>query len=49
MSEFFWVANHPGLDLFNTAAADDNGDPVELLDGFDALAAGSEKPSSSTR
>ena len=38
MSEFFWVANHPGLDLFNTAAADDNGDPVELLDGFDALA-----------
>jgi len=38
VSEFFWVANHPGLDLFNTAAADDNGDPVELLDGFDALA-----------
>ena len=38
MSEFFWVGNHPGLDLFNTAAADDNGEPVELLDGFDALA-----------
>jgi predicted RNA-binding Zn ribbon-like protein len=38
VSEFFWVGNHPGLDLFNTAAADDNGDPVELLDGFDALA-----------
>jgi predicted RNA-binding Zn ribbon-like protein len=38
VSEFFWVGNHPGLDLFNTAAADDNGEPVELLDGFDALA-----------
>jgi len=38
MSGFFWVANHPGLDLFNTAAADDQGRPVELLDGFDALA-----------
>ena len=38
MSEFFWVGNHPGLDLFNTAAADDNGGPVELLDGFDTLA-----------
>lgn len=38
MSKFFWVGNHPGLDLFNTAAADDNGAPVELLGGFDALA-----------
>jgi len=38
VAEFFWVGNHPGLDLFNTAAADDNGEPVELLDGFDALA-----------
>lgn len=38
MSEFFWVGNHPGLDLFNTAAAGDDGRPVELLDGFDALA-----------
>lgn len=38
MSEFYWVGNHPGLDLFNTAAADDNGEPVELLNGFDALA-----------
>ena len=38
MSEFFWIGNHPGLDLFNTAAADDDGEPVELLDGFDALA-----------
>jgi predicted RNA-binding Zn ribbon-like protein len=36
--EFFWVGNHPGLDLLNTAAADDNAEPVELLDGFDALA-----------
>jgi len=38
VSKFFWVGNHPGLDLFNTAAADDNGEPVELLDGFEALA-----------
>jgi predicted RNA-binding Zn ribbon-like protein len=38
VSEFFWVGNHPGVDLFNTAAANDNGEPVELLDGFDALA-----------
>ena len=38
MSEFVWVGNHPGLDLFNTATADDYGEPVELLDGFDALA-----------
>lgn len=38
MSEFFWVGNHPGVDLFNTAAANDSGEPIELLDGFDALA-----------
>jgi len=37
MSEFFWIANHRGLDLLNTAAADDDGEPVELLDRFEAL------------
>ena len=39
MSQFFWVGNHPGLDLLNTAAANDEGEPVELLDDVDALAA----------
>jgi predicted RNA-binding Zn ribbon-like protein len=38
VSEFFWIGNHRGLDLFNTAASDNNGEPVELLDEFDALA-----------
>ena len=38
MTDFFWIGNHPGLDLFNTAVANDDGEPVELLDGFDALA-----------
>lgn len=38
MSEFFWIANHRGLDLLNTAAADDTGAPVELLADFEALA-----------
>jgi predicted RNA-binding Zn ribbon-like protein len=35
--EFFWIGNHRGIDLLNTAVADDAGEPVELLDGFDAL------------
>ena len=38
MSKFFWVGNHPGLDFLNTAAANDDGEPVELLDDVDALA-----------
>lgn len=38
MSGFFWIGNHRGLDLLNTAAADDTGAPVELLADFEALA-----------
>ena len=30
-SEFFWVGNHPGLDLINTAAVDAHGDRIELV------------------
>lgn len=30
-SEFFWVGNHPGLDLVNTAAVDAHGDQLELV------------------
>ena len=30
-SEFFWVGNHPGLDLINTAAVDPHGDPIDLV------------------
>jgi predicted RNA-binding Zn ribbon-like protein len=37
VSAFFWIGNHPGLDFLNTAAADDSGDPLELLDDFSAL------------
>jgi predicted RNA-binding Zn ribbon-like protein len=34
---FFWIGNHSGLDFLNTAAADDRAQPVELLDGTEAL------------
>ena len=34
---FFWVGNHPGLDLVNTDAADVRGDPVELVPDWRAL------------
>jgi predicted RNA-binding Zn ribbon-like protein len=29
---FFWVGNHPGIDLCNTSAIDQQGQPVDLLD-----------------
>lgn len=35
--KFFWVGNHPGLDLVNTQAVDADGDPVELVPDWRAL------------
>jgi predicted RNA-binding Zn ribbon-like protein len=35
--KFFWVGNHPGLDLVNTAALDGNGDPLELVPNWHEL------------
>jgi predicted RNA-binding Zn ribbon-like protein len=29
--EFFWIGNHPGLDLVNTEAVDGRGRPLDLL------------------
>jgi len=29
--EFFWIGNHPGLDLVNTEAVDEQGRPLDLL------------------
>lgn len=37
MPAFFWIGNHHGLDFVNTAAADDRGEPVELLNGYNAF------------
>jgi predicted RNA-binding Zn ribbon-like protein len=37
MSAFVWIGNHAGLDFLNTAAADDRGEAVELLDAFEVL------------
>ena len=38
MPEFFWIANHRGLDLVNTEAADQRGNRVDLLrDATDLL------------
>lgn len=31
MPEFFWIGNHPGLDLVNTEAVDERGRPLDLL------------------
>ena len=39
MSSFYWIGNNLALDLANTLAADENGDPVELLATFDDLRA----------
>jgi predicted RNA-binding Zn ribbon-like protein len=36
-SNFLWVGSHTGIDLVNTEAADDGGDPVELVPDFIAL------------
>jgi predicted RNA-binding Zn ribbon-like protein len=36
-SGFFWIGNHVGIDFVNTAAADDDGRAVELLDTWTAL------------
>lgn len=35
--KFFWVGNHVGLDFLNTAAADSEGEPLELLPDADAV------------
>ena len=34
---FFWVGNHPGIDLVNTEAVDAHGDRLELLPDWTAL------------
>lgn len=34
---FLWVGSHTGIDLVNTAAVDDRGDPVDLVPDFVAL------------
>ena len=34
-TEFFWVGNHPGIDLVNTEAVDAHGDRLELVAGLD--------------
>jgi predicted RNA-binding Zn ribbon-like protein len=39
MPRFFWVGNHPGLDFVNTEAADDRGQPLELLGSWDDVIA----------
>ncbi len=36
-TEFFWVGNHPGLDLVNTEAVDAHGDRLELVRDWVAL------------
>jgi predicted RNA-binding Zn ribbon-like protein len=36
-TNFLWVGSHTGIDLVNTEAADDRGDPVELVPNFTAL------------
>ncbi len=36
-SAFYWVGNHPGLDLANTAAVDARGDRLELVADWSAL------------
>jgi predicted RNA-binding Zn ribbon-like protein len=36
-SEFFWVGNHPGLDLANTLAVDARGERLELVADWSAL------------
>ena len=36
-TEFFWVGNHPGIDLVNTEAVDAHGDRLELVPDWTAL------------
>ena len=36
-TKFFWVGNHPGIDLVNTEAVDAHGDRLELLPDWTAL------------
>ena len=36
-TEFFWVGNHPGLDLLNTAAVDARGARLELVPDWTTL------------
>jgi predicted RNA-binding Zn ribbon-like protein len=36
-TEFFWVGNHPGLDLVNTEAVDGRGELLDLLPRWTAL------------
>jgi predicted RNA-binding Zn ribbon-like protein len=36
-TEFFWVGNHPGIDLVNTEAVDAHGNRLELLADWTAL------------
>lgn len=36
-TEFFWVGDHPGIDLVNTEAVDANGDQLELVPDLTAL------------
>ena len=36
-TNFLWVGSHSGLDLVNTEAVDDRGDPVDLVPDFHAL------------
>ncbi|MGH9118185.1 MAG: CGNR zinc finger domain-containing protein [Acidimicrobiales bacterium] len=35
--QFFWIANHPGLDFVNTEAVDAGGRPLELLYDWDSV------------
>ena len=36
-TKFFWVGNHPGIDLVNTEAVDAKGDRLELVPDWTAL------------